>query len=290
MEEYLAFDIGGTNIKYGVIDEQGNILSHSLIETEAHLGASVILKKIIKIGKQHRKYNISGVAISTAGQVDFETGTIVGATDTIPNYQGLEIRRLVSEALQLPVEVRNDADCAGLCEKWLGEQKTSNYLTITIGTGIGGAIVLNQEMYSGHTYSAGEWGNMLIEGERFEDVASMTGLGNMAKGYLNKDNWTGEEIFRLYDQNDVKMDQIVSRFFKHLAIGIANLIYIFNPEKVVIGGAITGRGEVFLMEVQQAVRKYLNPLFYKNTEITLAKHTNYSGMLGAVYHFIERQS
>lgn len=289
MKQYLAFDIGGTHIKYGTVSVNGEIISANTMDTEAYLGGQSIVKKVINKSKALLNDRTAGIAISTAGQVDYRKGVVIGAGDTIPNYTGTEIKRLISEELKLPVEVRNDVDCAALCEKWLGGHDVQNFITLTIGTGVGGAIVLNNKMYSGHSFSAGEWGYMLVEGKQFEKVASITGLINMMKQSDSKRNWTGKKIFELYDQGDQQAKNAIEIFYKHLAIGIANLIYIFNPEKVVIGGGISGRGTKFLDEVKCHVKKYIQPNIIGNTEIVLAKHSNHSGMIGAVYHFIQQQ-
>lgn len=291
MKKYLAFDIGGTHIKFGVVDEEGNVIRHSHMDTDAYLGGKAIVEKVInKTNEAKLEEEFEGIAISTAGQVNFNTGTIVAAGDTIPNYQGLEIKKLVSDAVNLPVEVRNDVDCAALCEKWKGNHLAKDFIVLTIGTGIGGGIVLNNELYSGHSFSAGEWGYMLVEGKPFEKIASISGLINLAKKYKENREWTGEEIFTLFDNGDPGMTKAVEKFYKHLGIGIANLIYIFNPEVVVLGGGISGRGERFLQEVNGVVEKYTNPLIHKNTKLSLAKYSNHSGIIGAVYHFIDRQS
>lgn len=288
MKNYLAFDIGGTQIKYGIVTENGEILAHWIIDTEAHLGGGAIIEKVITMGKTIvTDYAVRGIAISTAGQVNFHTGTIVAAGETIPHYTGVEIKELVCEAIGLPVEVRNDVDCAALGEKWLGNHDSSNFIVLTVGTGIGGAIVIDGKMYSGHSFSAGEWGYMLVEGEPFEKNASMSGLIRFANHYKGTRQWTGKEIFDLYDQGDKQIQAAVRQFYRYFAIGISNLIYIFNPEKVIIGGGVTARGEKFLQEVQAEVNHYLLPSFQKNTEVVLAKLSNHAGMIGAVNHFIE---
>lgn len=291
MKQYLAFDIGGTAIKYGIINSESEILFHSQIDTEAHLGGPSIIKKVIKIGRDllAQYKDIEGVAISSAGQIDVHTGTVIGAGDTIPEYIGLKIKSQVENALQLPVEVRNDVDCAALCEKWVGGHEAKNFITLTIGTGIGGAIIMNDELYTGHSFSAGEVGYMLVEGEQFEKVASVSALIKMAKSNIDDRDWTGEEIFSLYDSGDDEARKVVHQFYKYLGIGLSNLIYIFNPEKIVLGGGITGRGDQFLHEVREETEKYTVPNIFKNTEIVLAKHSNQSGILGAVYHFIQTQ-
>ncbi|TDL64710.1 ROK family protein [Rhodococcus qingshengii] len=288
MKHFLAFDIGGTQIKYGIVTEDGDILAHWIMDTEAHLGGRAIIDKVITTGKTIvTEYAVSGIAISTAGQVNFHTGTIVAAGETIPDYTGVEIKKLVRQALGLPVEVRNDVDCAALGEMWLGNHGSKSFIALTVGTGIGGAIVIDGKMYSGHSFSAGEWGYMLVDGEPFEKNASVSGLIQFANHYKEKRQWTGKEIFDLYDRGDEAIQTAVRQFYRYLAIGISNLIYIFNPEKVILGGGITDRGERFLQEVQAEINNYLLPSFQINTEIVLAKQSNHAGMIGAVFHLMD---
>ena len=156
----------------------------------------------------------------------------------------------------------------------------------TLGTGIGGAIFIDGELYRGHSFSAGEWGNMLIEGKPFEEVASISGLIHLVRKYKGEGDWNGKTIFELYDKGDREVTQAVEVFFKHLAIGISNLAYIFNPEMIVIGGGITDRGNQFLKEVKEEVEKYLQKEIYNNCEIELAQNGNCAGMIGAIYHFL----
>ncbi|MEL3970860.1 ROK family protein [Rossellomorea oryzaecorticis] len=289
MKQYIAFDIGGTHIKYGIVREDGIVSACFLTDTEAHLGGPALVQKLILLSRSLLdEYEVKGVAVSTAGRVDVDRGIILGESKNIPNYKGLELKKLISEKVKLPVEVRNDADCAALCEHWIGNHGADNFIMLTVGTGIGGGIIINGELHSGHSYSAGEWGYMRIEGEEFEKVASFPALIKMAKEYKSQLKWTGKEIFDAYDQGDPKIMKAVAVFYRHLAVGISNLIYIFDPEKVIIGGGIALRGEVFLEEIKEEVKKYTKETFYNRTELVLAKHQNHSGMIGAVYHFMQK--
>ena len=127
---------------------------------------------------------------------------------------------------------------------------------------------------------------MLIEGKTFEEVASISGLIHLVRNYKGKGNWNGKTIFELYDKGDREVTQAVEVFFKHLAIGISNLAYIFNPETIIIGGGITDRGNQFLKEVKEEVGRYLNKEIYSDCEIELAQNGNRAGMIGAIYHFL----
>ncbi len=288
VKKYIAFDIGGTQIKYGIVSELGILLNHETTLTEAHLGGEQIVQKIISLAEQlMNEHVVSGIGISTAGIVDIHKGIITGGVDHIPRYAGIPIIDRLQTELKVPISIENDVNCASFGELWQGAGRDeSNFIMLTLGTGIGGAIVINKELYRGHSFSAGEWGNMLIEGKPFEEVASISGLIYLVRKYKGSGNWNGETIFELYDQKDKEVIHAVQIFFKHLAIGISNLAYIFNPQAIIIGGGITNRGSRFLEEVKTEVRKYLNPEIYSNCEINLAQNRNHAGMLGAIYHFL----
>ena len=212
---------------------------------------------------------------------------MTGGVDHIPGYSMIPIMNRLQEVLKVPVSIDNDVNCAAFGEKWNGSgREKRNFIMFTLGTGIGGAIFIDGELYRGHSFSAGEWGNMLIEGKPFEEVASISGLIHLVRKYKGEGDWNGKTIFELYDKGDREVTQAVEVFFKHLAIGISNLAYIFNPEMIVIGGGITDRGNQFLKEVKEEVEKYLQKEIYNNCEIELAQNGNCAGMIGAIYHFL----
>ncbi|MGA4465161.1 ROK family protein [Bacillus bombysepticus] len=288
MKEYIAFDIGGTQIKYGIISEAGRVLKRKTVATEIHLGGEQIIQKLILLSKKlMNEHTIAGIGISTAGIVDINKGIVTGGADHIPGYSTIPIIDRLQEILKVPVSIDNDVNCAAFGEKWNGSvREKENFIMLTIGTGVGGAIFIDGELYRGHSFSAGEWGNMLIEGKTFEEVASISGLIRLVRKYKGKGEWNGRTIFELYDKGDREVAQAVGIFFKHLAIGISNLAYIFNPETIIIGGGITDRGNEFLKEVKEEVSKYLNQEIYNNCETELAQNGNCAGMIGAIYHLL----
>ncbi|MHA7103307.1 ROK family protein [Bacillus sp. C-3-6] len=288
MKEYIAFDIGGTQIKCGIVSEIGRVLKRKTVATEIHLGGEQIIQKLIYVSKKiMNEHTIAGIGISTTGIVDINKGIVTGGADHIPGYSTIPIIDRLQEILKVPVSIDNDVNCAAFGEKWNGSgREKENFIMLTLGTGIGGAIFIDGELYRGHSFSAGEWGNMLIEGKTFEEVASISGLIRLLRKYKGKGEWNGKRIFELYDKGDREVAQAVGIFFKHLAIGISNLAYIFNPETIIIGGGITDRGNEFLKEVKEEVSKYLNQEIYNNCEIELAQNGNCAGMIGAIYHFL----
>ena len=288
MKEYIAFDVGGTQIKYGIVSETGTVRKHQTVPTEIHLGGEQIIQKLIYVSKKiMNEHTITGIGISTTGIVDINKGIVTGGADHIPGYSTILIIDRLQEILKVSVSIDNDVNCAAFGEKWNGSgREKENFIMLTLGTGIGGAIFIDGELYRGNSFSAGEWGNMLIEGKTFEEVASISGLIRLVRKYKGKGEWNGRTIFELYDKGDREVAQAVGIFFRHLAIGISNLAYIFNPETIIIGGGITDRGNKFLKEVKEEVSKYLNQEIYNNCEIELAQNGNCAGMIGAIYHFL----
>lgn len=290
MKTYLAFDIGGTDLKYGVINNDQEIIYHSKTKTDAHLGGKSILDKIIKLSLPLiETYKPSGIAVSTAGVVNSDTGLILDATNAIPNYIGINVIDYLQSQLNLPVSIENDVNCMCLCEAHLGVSRNSNhFVALTIGTGIGGAIYTNNRILSGTSYSAGEIGMMTIEGNVFENIASTRALVNKVQASLPELNIkNGVDVYKLYDDNHPIVRKIVEEFYRILGIGIANLVYVLNPEYVVIGGGITERA-TFVEELTKYIEPRLTDYLKSKTKIVAASYKNNAGMMGAYLNFISR--
>ena len=155
---------------------------------------------------------------------------------------------------------------------------------ITVGTGIGGAIVVNGEMWRGLNFKAAEFGRMLIEGGKYESVAATSALVRSARiAGLTVGN--GQDVFALYDQKNPVAVSVVTEFYRKLALGIANLVYIFNPEAIVIGGGISNR-KTFSSELKKELKKIMVPAFYDTVKIYNAAYANDGGIMGAYYNYI----
>lgn len=158
MENYLAFDFGGTAIKYGVLNQKGDILEKgSFVTPKEDLGK--IYEEIDKVYK-NTKYKISGLALSLPGAVNSDTGIIAGIS-AIPCIHGPNIIKDLEDKFSLPVEIENDANCAALAEVWLGEAKDNKDVAFVIlGSGIGGALIKDKKLHKGNGLQAGEFGIM----------------------------------------------------------------------------------------------------------------------------------
>ncbi|HCZ23620.1 MAG TPA: ROK family protein, partial [Acholeplasmataceae bacterium] len=179
--------------------------------------------------------------------------------------------------------VENDVNCAALAETVYGDGKPQDFIAMTIGTGIGGAIVSHGHVVHGASYSAGEWGRLIINGKPYEHLASTSSIVRKAneKGLSIS---SGKELFDLYDQGNELAKEIINEFYFHLSSGIINLVYALNPKLILIGGGISDRGDQFIKELKNALNQILEPYFMDSFEIKLATLKNDSGMLGAYIH------
>ncbi|WP_170075461.1 ROK family protein [Paraclostridium dentum] len=295
MKKFICIDIGGTSIKYGILRETGIIIEKGNMDTNAlKEGGQGIFEKIkYIISKYLKSYEVEAVCISTAGMVDPKDGKILFALEhLIPGYTGMEIKKEVEKEFNIRCEVENDVNCAGLGEMWLGAGKgASSSVCLTIGTGIGGCIIINNELIHGFSNSAGEIGYMKINGEDFQNVASTTSLVKRVARLKNiaEESINGKMIFDMAKNKDQDCLKEIDYMIKSLAIGIANLSYIINPEVIILGGGIMAQEQFLKPKIEEALRKELIKTIYENTRIEFAKRQNDAGMIGALYNFLNKK-
>ena len=285
----LSFDVGGTQIKYGIVTQNGEVLTAVVVDTPKQAGGAGLIECLCELVRHmQQQHQIDGIAISTFGLVDVDSGLILGAAEAVPGYAGVSPKAALSQEFGLPVSIDNDVNCVALAEGWRGAaQGVAHYIAVAIGTGIGGGIVLNHQIYRGHRAAAGEWGYMKIDGLIWEDHASMRGLLSAANAVDPNAFTDGRAVFAAYDAQVPLIVPVVQDWFKLLARGIANLIYALNPERVVIGGGVSARGAVFLDELNAAINTQLLPDFQGMTEVVLASAGNHAGMIGAARNWLQ---
>lgn len=285
----LCFDIGGTFIKYGLCDENFNLLEKDKIPTLAENGGQSIIERVIEIIEQYD--SIDRVAVSTAGQVDSENGIVVYSTDNIPYYTGMRVKSLIENKTGIPTFVENDVNSAALGEAHFGAAKgVSDFICLTLGTGIGGAIFLNNKLYKGSASSAGELGHMIIHsggkqctcgGEGcYECYASASALIKA----VNKVSPVELNAFQIFEKENIEKPEIrseIDKWIDEIIVGLVNIIYIFNPSMIVLGGGIMN--EDYIIELID--RKIYTRLMdnFKNVKIVRPKLGNDAGMIGVAY-------
>ncbi|WP_394885916.1 ROK family protein [Clostridium butyricum] len=290
MKFYVSIDIGGTSIKHGILDENIKFITSGEVATEAQKGGKNILEKVINIVSEYKKeYTLSGICISTAGMVDCEKGEIIHASDLIPNYTGTQIKKTLEGIFSIPCEVENDVNCAGLAEYFSGSAKGSSIsLCLTIGTGIGGSIIINDRVFHGFSGSACEVGYMNMFKGKFEDLGATSILVKKVAKLKNcsENHIDGKLIFEMAKNNDKDCIKAIDEMVDVLGMGIANICYVINPEVVVLGGGIMAQKDYLYDKIRLSLDKYLIPTISSKTKLEFAKNQNKAGMLGAYYNFI----
>lgn len=285
-----AFDIGGTSLKMGIVSDQGEILKKDKFDVPQSSG-SKILDQIVQWVNENPA--CEGIAISVPGHVDPNKGSI-SMGGTVRDFDQLNIVDWLTERTSLPVTVENDAHCALLAERWLGKaQNMSDFLMVTIGTGVGGAIFCNNALVHGKGYSAGEFGRILTSRPASNSINYYTmdktcTMSSLREYYsqqtgCSQEEVSGEDIFAKYDDGDPVCSRLVITFYQDICAAIYNLAHIFDPECIFFGGGITAR-ENFLDEI-----KFHLKWFGLDIQLDTATYGNDSGMLGATRHFLQQQ-
>lgn len=293
MTFYACIDIGGTMIKYGLVDQTGKLMHTAKRPTEAYLGGKGIIQKVMAIVDQYlADYDLSGIAISSAGMVDPEEGAIFYSGPQIPNYAGTQFKQVLEKKYHLPCEIENDVNCAGLAEVISGSAKNSQItVCLTIGTGIGGCILLGEEIFRGYSNSACEVGYMHMNGHEFQQLGATTALvEKVANRKQDKmAEWNGYRIFESAKAGDQICIDAIDEMVDVLATGIANICYVMNPQTIVLGGGIMEQEGYLKEKMEGAIKRQLVSSLAEKTTIVFAEHKNDAGLLGAYYHFKERQ-
>lgn len=282
----VVLDIGGTSIKYAKY-EDGILKNFSERSTDAKKGGAYVVQNAVEIIQSLKPFD--GIGISTAGQVDSASGCIRYANENIPGYTGMKIREILENEFGVPTAVENDVNAAALGEGYFGAAKgMSEYLCLTYGTGVGGAVVIDGKIFKGFAGSAGEFGSMIIHGEEvrqgvrmsgcYEDYASTSALvRRVSKEAVQVAN--GREVFEHIDMPEVK--RVVDDWIQEIAHGLVTLIHVFNPRSVIIGGGVMVQ-EYVAESVRTVVSERIMPSF-RDVEISVASLGNKAGLWGAVY-------
>lgn len=288
----LAADIGGTNTKMAICDERGHIEQFKEYSTEAHLGGTHLMERLISQMDMYADFD--AIAISTAGQVNSEEGYISYANENIPNYTGMKIKEILEERFHKPVKVENDVNAAALGEAYFGAaQSYPDFLCLTFGTGIGGAIIINRQVYRGANGSAAEFGHMFTHSVSemngdvmkpyYETYASTTALVRMAK-QVDSEVVDGRVFFGKIEEMNDEFTPILHSWVREVATGLASLIHIFNPSAIIVGGGVMERDD--LVELVDKQTKEWIMASFADVKIVKAALGNKAGLLGAASLFL----
>lgn len=293
---WIGIDIGGTGIKGALVNEQGQMIERMELPTQAEQGAEFILGRVLYIANElksivydsvkQRFITIHGIGIGSAGRIDRESGIVIDATDNLPGWKGMRLAELVTASTGLPTWIVNDAHAAAAGEDWIGAAShVQSSIMLTIGTGVGGALVHYGEVISGQYGGAGELGHMILHpgglpcncGKKgcVEQYISGTALHRRANEYVP--GWNAYTLMREAKQGTTEALFILDGWINDLANTIINMDQIFDPQAIIIGGGvIVTRGtwwELLLQRIQE--------LGGRPVLLMPAQLGNHAGMVGA---------
>lgn len=304
MKYTIGIDLGGTAIKYGLVNTDGKLVFEGQLPTEADSGADKVTENIqsaiAKVIEYARNEKIVPVAIGigTPGIVDRSNRVVIGGSDNIVGWSQVYLADKIEETFNLPTFVSNDANLMGLGEQAYGAAKEcSDVLFLTIGTGIGGAIIIDGKLFAGYDNRGTELGHIPLFYDGIpcscgsigclEAYASTSALIQQFNDRCNQLNTsfssevTGKLISEHYYRNNSIAVECLTNHWAYLGRGIAGLVNIFSPQKVVIGGGISESGDFYLKNLEKEFRKYVMPDCATNTRLCLAELGNKAGILGA---------
>ncbi|MDS9472521.1 ROK family protein [Sporosarcina pasteurii] len=284
----LAVDIGGTSIKICLVDEKGLTSNFREIDSEAMKGGPYLVENLMKVIEAHYS-GFEAIGISTASQVDSDKGIIVYANENFPGYKGMNLKALFEERFNVRVKVENDVNAAALGEKFFGAGKDfEDFLCLTYGTGVGGAIVMNSTVYKGLNGIAAEVGHLVLHpgGVKcncgcygcYEMYGSTTALVKQAMK-IDPKYTNGRKIFEGLDEGDKRLETVLENWVLEIATGLVSLTHIFNPPAIIIGGGIMEQ-DVLIKMVREKVLELIIDSF-KDVQIMRASLGNKAGLLGA---------
>ncbi len=301
----IGIDLGGTNVKYALIDSKGVFHFDGILPSMADISAEAVIGQLSEAVSQVKKVAavngiaLKGAGIGTPGIVDDTGRTVVGGAENIAGWENIALADRLEEISGLPVRMGNDANLMGLGETVFGAGRgASDVVFITVGTGIGGAVVIGGKLFAGYAGRGTELGHvpLIADGEKcacgsvgcLEHYASASALvrrfcDRMRGRFPDFDgrNVDGKYIVALYKQGDSVAVESLDEHCDFLGHGIAGFINIFSPQKVVVGGGISQAGEFYISKVREAAMKYAMRDCAANTEIVAAELGNRAGCLGA---------
>ncbi|GHV98342.1 transcriptional regulator [Lactobacillus nasalidis] len=297
MTQYLVFDIGGTNVKYALMDGEGKLLEKGKRASADNLEDFVAV--LYAIGDQY-KGKFAGIAVCAPGKIDTEK-KIIHFGGALPFLDGLNLEETLGARYGVPVGAENDGKAAALCEQWLGELKgVDTGAVLTLGTGVGGGIVAGGKLLHGSSFQAGELSWMITnQGAGLKKMDAYAGFACSAVGMVekvnrqlgNEDVNDGLAAFEAIKSGNEEAVKIFRQYCLSVAVMILNLQAVINGEKVVIGGGISAQ-EILIEEIRRQFGEILNdnPMLRQQVtppEIVAAKFRNDTNLYGALFALLQ---
>lgn len=280
----IGIDIGGTSIKGAVVNDAGKVITRFAMDVNKDASGEDEVNRfcdvmINSINDYDNSIKLEGIGIGMPGILDMDKGVVI-TSPNLPKWNGLHISKLISKRMGLPVYINNDANVATLGEARFGSGKEySNLIMLTLGTGVGGGIIIDNKLYDGYKHMGAELGHMVIRvnGEKcgcgrrgcFEAYASATGLIKMSKKEMDKNpdslmheiadefgKVNAKVVFEASRRGDKAAIRVMKRYVRYLGEGILNYCNIFRPEVVVLSGGVANEGDYLLDQVRNYLKNH----------------------------------
>jgi glucokinase len=312
----VAVDLGGTKIAIGLVNDGYRVLARDECPTQASEGVAAVVERLAsaveRLAVSSGLGSLYGVSVAAAGGIDSVQGIVI-LSPNLPGWRGVHLRDMLGRRLGVKVWLHNDAKAAALGEHRFGAGKgASNLIHLTVGTGIGGAIIIGGKLYTGAGGVAGEIGHMTIDvnGPRcpcgntgcLEMLASgkamvrdalarlSAGEESLLTGMVNGDlgRISAREVGLAAERGDSLAAGVIARAANYLGVGMVNLVNIFNPEVIIVGGGVANLGDRLLDPAREVVRERAFPMASAAVRIVTARLGNDASLLGAAYFAFKR--
>lgn len=314
----LVVDLGGTKVITAIISPKGEVIARHDHPTLADEGPQSVVERMLSgIDYLLAQSNLSpsqlrAISIATAGIIDIENG-IVTTSPNLPDWHNIPLKSIVGKKYKVTTFLINDADAAALGEHRFGAGRgLDNLILLTLGTGIGGGIIINGKLYHGPSGSAAEIGHTIVEvnGPKcrcgnngcLETLASGTAIAREAVRRISLgaksslvevvegkiEDVTAEKVYLAAKGGDSLASEVIARAAHYLGISVVNLVNIFNPEMIIIGGSVAQMGDLLLEPVRQMVKERAFPLLAQSVRIVPAQLGNDAGIFGAAIFALEK--
>ncbi|MBA7622686.1 Glucokinase [subsurface metagenome] len=310
MRYFAGIDLGGTSAKLGLVDGEGNILKQATVRINAQAQFVEIMAPIARRLKELNQTaggGLTAIGIGTPGFIDSRSGLLLGGAENIPALKGNSLVSFLSDEFKVPVSADNDATCAAAGELKFGIGRNyANFVLITLGTGIGGGLVLNGRVFRGSRGFAGEIGHLCLDpdglwcncGSRgcFEQYASAPAMirnyreKRQKRGQVTANNFNAPELFKAARQGDPCAETVIQDAACAIARVLGILINLLNIEACIIGGGVSRAGGQLLNPVINYLDDFTWPLMRKDVALHIAQLQNDAGLLGAAAQALERVS
>ncbi len=299
----IGVDLGGTNLRTALLSPDGDVLDKHKEATRASAGWKQVIARLVeniqlqRASATRKGLTVAGVGVGAPGVIQMDKGIVVKSPN-FPDWNNLPLKEELEKALRVPVFIENDANAAALGEQWRGAGRGINsMILLTLGTGVGGGIVLNNLIWQGADGMAGEIGHMTVipEGRQcgcgntgcLEMYASARGIVQSYRDALGiKDEGkapeiTSEQVYLAAREGEAAAQRVMKDMGRMLGIGIANLINIFNPQMIVIGGGVKDAWELFIGATHEEIMRRAFRVPAERTEIVPSLLGDDAGMVGA---------